>query len=272
MSHTIVLTISDLSDEQREILMALLADVGYEGFEESDNELLACISEVLFDEASTKEIVSNYSSEYTIEKVAPRNWNADWEQQYRPVFIDDFAAIRAHFHEPIKSVQHEIVITPKMSFGTGHHATTRQMMLAMKEIDFSGKTVFDYGTGTGVLSILASLLGAGQIVAMDIDDWCIENTNENLERNQIDNVIVLKGEQPPKGEQYDIVLANINRHILLEQMRNMSDALPSEGILLMSGFYEEDIPMLEESANNYQLNKLAYSVQDNWVCLMMRKS
>lgn len=272
MSHTIVLTISDLSDEQREILMALLADVGYEGFEESDNELLACISEVLFDEAATTEIVCNYSSEYTIEKVAPRNWNAEWEQQYQPVIIDDFAAIRAHFHEPIQSVQHEIVITPKMSFGTGHHATTRQMMLAMKGIDFSGKTVFDYGTGTGVLAILASLLGAGHIVAMDIDDWCIENTNENLERNQIDNVIVLKGEQPPKGEQFDIVLANINRHILLEQMRNMSDELPSEGILLMSGFYEEDIPMLEESAKNYQLNKFAYSVQENWACLMMRKS
>lgn len=272
MNHTIVLTISDLSDEQREILMALLADVGYEGFEESDNELLACISEVLFDESATTEIVCNYSSEYTIEKVAPRNWNAEWEQQYQPVIIDDFAAIRAHFHAPIRGVQYEIVITPKMSFGTGHHATTRQMMLAMKTIDFSNKKVFDYGTGTGVLAILAAMLGAGEVHAMDIDEWCIDNTQENLEKNNISGVVVRQGSQVEEGVQYDVLLANINRHILLEQMRNMAAALPSGGMLLMSGFYEADIPMLEAAAEAFHLRKTAQRSQDQWACLILTKA
>jgi ribosomal protein L11 methyltransferase len=271
MQHTIVLRIRNLPAEKHEILIALLADAGYEGFEESDNELLACISEDLFDEAATKEILSEYSPEYSLESVAPRNWNAEWEQQYQSVIIDDFAAIRAHFHEPITTVQHEIVITPKMSFGTGHHATTRQMMLAMKAIDFKGKKVFDYGTGTGVLAILASMLGASKIDAMDIDDWCIENTTENLERNNIENVVIIKGEQPLKSVRYDVLLANINRHILLEQMSSMSAVLNSGGLLLISGFYKEDIPMLEESAKNYQLKKLAQSVLDNWACVWMKK-
>ena len=271
MEHTIVLTISYLSDERREILMALLDQLGFEGFEEQESALVACISESLFDSTATKEVLQDYTNDYIIETVAPRNWNAEWEQQYQPVIIDDFAAIRAHFHEPVTTVQHEIVITPKMSFGTGHHATTRQMMLAMKAVDFEEKKVFDYGTGTGVLAILASILGANHIVAMDIDVWCIENTTENLERNQISNVGVLQGEQPPEGEQYDVLLANINRHILLEQMSNMSAVIKSGGLLLMSGFYEEDIPMLEESAENYQLNKVTQSVQDKWACVLMRK-
>ena len=271
MEHTIVLTISDLSDERREILMALLAQLGFEAFEERESTLVACISESLFDSSTTKEVLQDHSNDYSIETVAPRNWNAEWERQYQPVVIDDFAAIRAHFHEPVKTVQHEIVITPKMSFGTGHHATTRQMMLAMKAIDFAGKKVFDYGTGTGVLAILASMLGADEIDAMDIDDWCIENTTENLQRNYIENVIVLKGEQPVQGQQYDVLLANINRHILLEQMANMSAVLKSEGILLMSGFYEEDIPMLIDAAGENRLQLAGSTLLDKWACISMKK-
>jgi ribosomal protein L11 methyltransferase len=271
MEHTIVLTISYLSDERREILMALLDQLGFEGFEEQESALVACISESLFDSTATKEVLQDYTNDYIIETVAPRNWNAEWEQQYQPVIIDDFAAIRAHFHEPIKTVRHEIVITPKMSFGTGHHATTRQMMLAMKEIDFSTKKVFDYGTGTGVLAILASMLGAGDIDAMDIDDWCIENTIENLERNKIGNVVVVQGTQPLQGKQYDILLANINRHILLEQMHNMSDALKSGSLLLMSGFYEEDIALLIDTANKSGLQFIKSTLLDKWACVLMRK-
>ena len=272
MSNTIVLTFKDIDAAQSEIIIALLESAGFEAFEEKENELIACVAESDFDESLVRELLEPFSFSYQKEISVPRNWNAEWEQQYQPVLIDDFAAIRAHFHEPIKSVQYEIVITPKMSFGTGHHATTRQMMLAMKQIDFKGKKVFDYGTGTGVLAILASMLGAGHIVAMDIDDWCIENTIENLERNQINNVTVIKWEKPQDGEQYDIVLANINRHILLEQMKSMADVIHSGGVLIMSGFYEEDIPMLEESAKKYQFNKFVQTVQDKWACIMMRKS
>ena len=271
MQNTIVLTFRDVHAEHSEMLIALLDSVGFDAFEEKEDQLIACIPESNFDEVSVREVLMPLSINYEREVCAPRNWNAEWEQQYQPVIVDDFAAIRAHFHEPVTTVQYEIVITPKMSFGTGHHATTRQMMLAMKAIDFKGKKVFDYGTGTGVLAILASMLGANHIVAMDIDDWCIENTTENLERNQISNVGVLQGEQPPEGEQYDVLLANINRHILLEQMSNMSAVLKSGAFLLMSGFYEEDIPMLEESAENYQLNKVTQSVQDKWACVLMRK-
>jgi ribosomal protein L11 methyltransferase len=272
MQHTIVLTINNLSLESQEMLIALLADEGYAGFEESEGVLVACIAEELYDETITQEIVHVYSSEYTIEKLAPRNWNAEWEQQYQPVLLENFVAVRAHFHDPIPGVEYEIVITPKMSFGTGHHATTKQMMMAMRELSFENKMVFDYGTGTGVLAILASFLGAYSIKAMDIDDWCIENTIENLERNQVKNVSVLKGAEPEGTNQYDIILANINRHILLENMVNMTRALKTNGLLLMSGFYESDIPLLEKEAFQWGMGKISFGTGDSWSHLLMQKN
>lgn len=269
MQNTIVLTFRDVHEEQSELLIALLEAVGFEAFEEKENLLIACISEPEFDEASVREVLMPLSVNYDKEVASPRNWNAEWEQQYQPVILNDFAGIRADFHPPLTGVQYEIVITPKMSFGTGHHATTRLMMQAMKHIDFKGKNVFDFGTGTGVLAILASMLGAVHIDAMDIDDWVVDNALENIEKNNQHNIRAFVGSEPIQHEQYDVVIANINRHILLEHMMSMRTVLKSDGFLLMSGFYEEDIPVLEASANEAGLYISSSDLQDRWVCLVL---
>ncbi len=250
--------------------MALLAEQGFEAFEEQESTLVCCISESQFDLIATKDVLQDYTNDYSIETVAPRNWNAEWEQQYQPVILNDFAGIRADFHPPLKDVKYEIVITPKMSFGTGHHATTRLMMQAMKNIDFTGKKVFDFGTGTGVLAILASMLGAAHADAMDIDDWVVDNALENIEKNEISNVDAFVGNAPLKDQRYDIILANINRHILLEHMLNIHSVLKSDGYLLISGFYEEDIPVLETSANEAGLYITSSDIQDRWACLVLQ--
>ncbi len=270
MEHTIVLTISNLSEERREILMALLAEQGFEAFEEKESTLVSCMSESQFDLTATKDVLQDYTNDYSIETVAPRNWNAEWEQQYQPVILNDFAGIRADFHPPLTGVQYEIVITPKMSFGTGHHATTRLMMQAMKHIDFTEKKVFDFGTGTGVLAILASILGAVHIDAMDIDDWVVDNALENIEKNNQHNIRAFVGAEPIQNEQYDVVIANINRHILQEHMLSMRAVLKSDGYLLMSGFYEEDIPVLEAAANEAGLYITTADIQDRWACLVLQ--
>jgi ribosomal protein L11 methyltransferase len=261
MEHTIVITISNLSEEHREILMALLAEQGFEAFEEQESTLVSCISESKFDLTATKDVLQDYTNDYSIETVAPRNWNAEWEQQYQPVILNDFAGIRADFHPPLMGVEYEIVITPKMSFGTGHHATTRLMMQAMKHVDFTAKKVFDFGTGTGVLAILASMLGATHTDAVDIDDWVVDNALENIEKNNKHNIRAFVGAEPIQNEQYDVVIANINRHILLEHMLRY---------LLMSGFYQEDIPVLEAAANESGLYITSSDIQDRWACLVLQ--
>ncbi|MFN5334393.1 MAG: 50S ribosomal protein L11 methyltransferase [Bacteroidota bacterium] len=270
MQNTIVLTFRDVYAEQSELLIALLGVLGFEAFEEKEDQLIACISEPEFDEASVREVLMPFSVNYDKEVAVPRNWNAEWEQQYQPVILNDFAGIRADFHPPLTGVQYEIVITPKMSFGTGHHATTRLMMQAMKHIDFTEKKVFDFGTGTGVLAILASMLGAAYIDAMDIDDWVVDNALENIDKNNQHNIRAFVGAEPLQHEKYDVVIANINRHILLEHMLNMRTVLKSDGCLLMSGFYEEDIPVLEAAANEAGLYISSSDLQDRWACLILQ--
>lgn len=267
MPNTIVLTFNDVDAEKSEIIIALLESAGFEAFEERENQLIACVAEPDFDEAIVNELLAPLSFVYQKDISTPRNWNAEWEQQYQPVVIENFAGIRADFHAPLLNVQYEIIITPKMSFGTGHHATTKLMMMAMREMDFTGKKVFDFGTGTGVLAILASMLKAADADAIDIDDWVVENAKENVERNQIDNINVTLGNTPLRGKKYDVILANINRHILLEHMNNMRGVLEPEGYLLMSGFYEADIPVLETAAKEAGFVKTDSAMLDNWACI-----
>ncbi len=187
------------------------------------------------------------------------------------MIVDDFVAVRAHFHQPIATVQHEIVITPKMSFGTGHHATTWQMMKLMQGIDFSKQTVFDFGCGTGVLAILAEKLGATSILAVDYDDWCIENSIENVEENQCKRITVEKGDAPPADKTFSIILANINRHILLGNMQAMASALTEKGYLLMSGFYAEENQLLIDAATNNALQLIKASERHTWSSLLFQK-
>ena len=173
MSEYIQIEFQQITSVQSDILLAQLSSIGFEGFEEEENLLRAFIPSENFDEVLLKEITSFNNLSYTQSRIEETNWNAVWESNFDPVIVDDFVSIRADFHEPIKLVEHEIVITPKMSFGTGHHATTYMMIQQIREIDFTEKTVFDFGTGTGVLAILAEILGAEKIAAVDNDDWSI---------------------------------------------------------------------------------------------------
>ena len=168
------------NDEQQEILISQLDELSANGFEQTEDSLIAYFSENNFESYEVNRLLHNYS--FTMTTIKEQNWNQVWESNFQPVIVDDFCAIRADFHEPIQNMEHEIIITPKMSFGTGHHATTYMMIEQMAKIDFTGKTVFDFGTGTGILAILAEKLGAASVSAIDVDVWSIENAKENIEK------------------------------------------------------------------------------------------
>lgn len=231
----------EVTDENiREVLIAQLAEIGYEGFEEMDDSLKAYIPEGDFSEKNLNSLFSINQLKYSQSVINKQNWNRIWESNFEPVSVDDFVGIRAGFHPPFDKVAYEIIITPKMSFGTGHHATTYLVMQLMSELNFSGKSVFDFGTGTGILAILAEKLGAGQIRAVDNDDWCIENASENIAINHCTRVEIEKADTFPGNTKFDIILANINRNILLDNMASISGAIAFGGDIILSGLLAED--------------------------------
>ena len=202
MPDYIQITFSDLQPEQKDILIAQLSDAGFDGFEETEIGLEAFIRSKEFDKSLLDEIAFKYQLFYKVSVIKNTNWNLVWETNFAPIIIGNFVSIRADFHEPVKNVEFEIIITPKMSFGTGHHATTYMMIEQMREIDFKEKTVLDFGTGTGILSLLAEKLGAREIIAADNDDWSIENAGENIKRNHSSKVTILKTSTPPPFANY----------------------------------------------------------------------
>lgn len=271
MNNYIKISIDTNTEEEQELLLALLSGEGYEGFEEIDTTLHAFIDEEQFSEEALSTLLQPFQKTFQSELIAPRNWNEEWEQNYEPVIVNDFVAVRAHFHQPITTVQHEIVITPKMSFGTGHHATTWQMIKQMQQIDFNNKTVFDFGCGTGVLAILAEKLGATDVSAIDNDEICVENSLENVLNNHCKNIRVEKSTAPPEEKKFDIILANINRHILLATMGTIAAALNGDGYLLISGFYAAEDQLLIDAANSQKLQLQQSSERNQWSCLLFSK-
>jgi ribosomal protein L11 methyltransferase len=183
------------------------------------------------------------------------------------VIVDDFVAIRADFHEPVRGVEHEIIVTPKMSFGTGHHATTYMMIQQMRQIDFTGKRVFDFGTGTGILAILAEKMGAKKIVAVDNDDWSIENAGENIQRNNCSLIELRKANDPGMDSSFDIILANINKNVILENFPTIINQLAEGGVLLLSGLLKEDEYDIFRKSIEYSLQLIQTTVRDNWLAL-----
>lgn len=272
MESYIEITINSSQTEQNELLIALLSNEGYDGFEETDTALKACIPEADFNNEILDDLLKPFNVNFQQQTIAPKNWNAEWESSYQPVVVEDIAAVRAHFHQPVKDVKYEIIITPKMSFGTGHHATTWQMLKLMNQVNFSDKKVFDFGCGTGVLAILAEKMGATSILATDIDDWCIDNTIENAALNGCTSIKAVQSDRPPSGELFDVILANINRHILLHFMQELSSILQPEGYLFISGFYVEENDLLLDEASKYGLQRINSSDRQNWSCLMLKKT
>lgn len=238
MQAYIQVEIAIADEATQETLIAQLAEIGFDGFEELPTGLKAFIPESALNQLLLDEVLQGLQyGQTTIEK---QNWNQVWESNFEPVQVDDFVSIRASFHEPIAGVEHEIVITPKMSFGTGHHATTYLVMQAMRDLALNGKSVFDFGCGTGILAILAEKLGAEEILAIDNDDWCIENAAENIAINQCSHIRVAKADSAESNTSFNYILANINKHIILENISYLGHSLKKGGTILLSGLLVDD--------------------------------
>lgn len=256
-----------VTTEQSEILIAQLSESGYEGFEENENELKAFIPKSGYDIHVVNEIANRLDIHFTEYEVKQENWNQLWESNFHPVVVNNFAAIRAEFHPHFPEVKHEIMITPKMSFGTGHHPTTRMMMEQMSEIDFVGKAVFDFGTGTGILAILAEKLGAKTILAIDNDNWSIENAKENFEKNNCTVAKIKKTDTADQQQRFDIILANIVKNVIVANMDFMVGQLRKGGVLLLSGLLPEDEADILECAKKRSLIVDKKLAENNWLCL-----
>jgi ribosomal protein L11 methyltransferase len=269
----IKVTFSIISQDMSDILMAKLSDAGFNGFEEADNKLLAYIDATEFHEDKMKERTGISSEYYEIEIVPSQNWNALWESNFEPVVVDGLCTIRAHFHDIKVATRYDIVITPKMSFGTGHHATTQLMIMMMSNLDLHEKSVLDFGTGTGVLAILAEKLGASEVLAIDNDEWSVENAVENIGRNQCEKINVQLGSLEVFSPVHsDVILANINRHILLSHMQQLYQRLNNHGIILMSGLLTEDKDAIMKRAADVGFHLVKVNDQSNWIALLFEKA
>ncbi|MBJ6369702.1 50S ribosomal protein L11 methyltransferase [Snuella sedimenti] len=254
-----------------EILIAELGYAGFESFVETEDGVTAYIQKEEWNDAILEDVQILNSSEFTIEynfnEIEQVNWNSEWEKNFTPIVVDNLCSVRAPFHERT-ATQYDIVIEPKMSFGTGHHETTHMMLQHILKNDFTNKSVLDMGCGTGVLAILAEKRGATRIDAVDYDNWCYLNSIENVERNSCKHITVIEGDATVlKGKKYDIIIANINRNILLNDMATYVACLNKNGLLFLSGFYDDDIPMIQEACESHLLKFEEKLQRNNWVAL-----
>ncbi len=271
MKYTeIAFTITPANPVVNEILTAVCAEIGCDSFNDTENGMNAYIPEKDFNPEALELAMGQLSLEeevdFKIFSVEEKNWNEEWEKNYfQPINVDNKCVIHSTFHTDYPECEYEIIIDPKMAFGTGHHATTSQMVSAMLDMDFNGKAVMDMGCGTGVLAMLASMKGAEPVTAIDIDEWSYDNTLENMRINDIDNIEVKCGDASLLTEgEYDVFLANINRNILLNDMPAYVARIKDGGQLLMSGFYLEDLPLIQERAEELGLTFAFHRVKDNW--------
>jgi ribosomal protein L11 methyltransferase len=258
-----------------EILIAELGYAGFESFVETEEGVTAYIQKEEYNASILDDIQILKSDEfeitYTFDEIEQTNWNEEWEKNFNPIVVDDMCAVRAPFHDKFDT-QYDIIIEPKMSFGTGHHETTHMMIQHILKNDFTDKSVLDMGCGTAVLAILAEMKGAKPLDAIDIDNWCYLNSLENVERNNCKHISVYEGEAALlKDKKYDTIIANINRNILLNDIAAYSKCLDAKGTLFLSGFYQEDISMIEKECNNNQLFLKDTLTKNNWVALKFEK-
>lgn len=268
----VTLKATSCNETVNDVLSAFLGEIGFESFVEEADGLKAYIQEPLFDEAALKETIANLPIEnvtvsYTFELIEDKDWNEEWEKNYfQPIVIDNRCVIHSTFHKDVPNAEYDILINPQMAFGTGHHETTSLILEQLLDAELQGKSLLDMGCGTSILAILAAMRGANPITAIDIDTWCVENSKENILLNNISNVSVelgdansLKGKGP-----FDIVIANINRNILLRDMESYTACMVKGSEIFMSGFYVDDIPLIQKKAESLGLEFVSYKEKNNW--------
>jgi len=263
----------DISPDKKDILVALLSNTGFTGFEEEGSALKAFIKEADIDRAGLDAVSKQAAATYTVSNIEEKNWNEEWEAGFEPVGVEGaqanepFAYIRAGFHEPDPAYLHDIIVTPKMSFGTGHHATTYLVVSQMSDIDFKNKTVIDFGTGTGILAILAEKLGASSVLAIDCDDWSINNAKENMEMNGCERISIVKAETIWAEKSVDIILANINLNIIKDNLTAVKKALKPGATVLFSGIMLHDKTGIIDAVESAELNINRISEKDGWLAI-----
>ena len=275
----VTFTILPYSETASDVLSALTAEIGFESFVECEGGMQAYVQQSLFDEAALKAILSDFPMPdtqitYTITEPEDKNWNEEWEKNFfQPIVIDNRCVIHSTFHKDYPKAEYDIVINPQMAFGTGHHETTSSILGALLEADLKGKSVLDMGCGTSILAILASMRGADRVTAIDIDDWCVNNSRDNIALNHLNNITVelgdaslLKGREP-----FDVVIANINRNILLNDMHAYVDCMHSGSEIYMSGFYVEDIDAIRQCGENLGLEFVGYREKNRWAAVKLIK-
>ena len=264
-------------DPYAEILIARLNEINFESYAEDDNGLKAYVPTKLFNSIALEEIITDISKvselSFTISNVKQENWNALWESNYHPVFINDSCVIRAHFHNAYPDFRYEVIITPKMSFGTGHHETTSLLINEMLDLDFKDKSVLDMGCGTGILAILASKLGAVDLLGIDFDEWAFVNAKENAILNNISNINFINGDANTIGNRkFDIVLVNINRNVILSDIEIYIHAMEDAAIILLSGFLSEDIPLILNKTEQLGLQLVDSKNKNKWQMLQLKRA
>lgn len=264
----------DVSD----LLAAFLGDIGYESFVPDEKGLTAYVRDDLFSKESLKEVLDDFPMEVNLqfshELVKGENWNSEWEKNYfKPIVVDDRCVVHSTFHKDVPEAEYDIVIDPKMAFGTGHHSTTSQMMRHILETDMNGKSVIDMGTGTGILSILCSMRGAVNVVGIEIDPYACENAVENVALNHVNARMICGDASSLEGlEPADIFLANINRNVITADIAKYAKALKAGGEMFLSGFYSEDIPIVEAAAAKHNLKHISTLEDNNWVAIKLVKT
>jgi ribosomal protein L11 methyltransferase len=255
------------------MLQAYMADAGFESFTEDDNVLCGYIRKEDFLLSLLQDMLSRFElPPPAINEIEPENWNAVWESNFQPIDIPGKLLVRAQFHEPRPEYPMEIVIEPKMSFGTGHHATTWQVMNIMFKLDFAGRKVLDFGTGTGILAILAQKLGAKEVWAIDYDPQCIENSEENFSINGSEDIRLLEGDiRAVNSGGFDVIIGNITRNVILEFLPEIATRLAPSGFFIASGFYREDLPLINFPASELGLELITNTEKDKWCAALFQK-
>jgi ribosomal protein L11 methyltransferase len=266
-----------VSPDFADILTAELAELNFESFVETDEGLNAYVPEADFDVEALRELIAKYNPltaiAYQVNSLEKRNWNAEWERDYEPIEVANSVRVRASFHQPDPAFRYDFVINPKMSFGTGHHETTAMMMEQQLALDFTGKAVLDVGSGTGILAVLAARMGATSVLAFDIEEWAVENARENAELNGCPQITVFQGTitDVDPATRYEVVLANINRNVLLDEIATYTTLLQPGGSLLVSGFYQHDAADIRQCAVDTGLIPGTALTLRDWSSLLFTK-